>query len=77
MPFDPWLIKTWPAWLWITTPFKFLLYVINRVLTATGVAYNWKRLRARRYFWVWLLIINLCSFSLLAGLFYWLHVRRM
>ena len=40
MLFDPWVFKTWPAWLWITTPLKLFLYLINRLLTATGVAYN-------------------------------------
>ena len=76
MPLDPWIIKTWPAWLWISTPFKFFLYFINRLLTATGLAYNWKRLRARRFFWVWLVVINGCSLGILFLFFYWLHARH-
>lgn len=75
MPFDPWLVKSLPAWLWIGTPFKFTLGLIVRVLTATGVAYNWKRLRASRFFWLWMIAINVVSFGLLGFLFYWLHHR--
>ena len=77
MPFDPWLIKTWPAWLWIGTPFKFILWLLNRLMTATGLAYGWRWLRARRWFWLWLVLINGCSLGLLALLFYWLHTRRL
>lgn len=70
-----WLIKSWPTWLWIGTPFKFTLWLINRALTATGVIRYWRWLRARRFFWLWLFLINAVSFGLLALIFYWLHHR--
>ncbi len=75
MAINFWLIKTWPAWLWIGTPFKFTLWLINRALTTTGVVYHWRWLRAQRFFWLWMILINIASFGLLALLFYWLHHR--
>ncbi len=75
MPFVPWLVKSWPVWLWIGTPFKFTLWFINRALTTTGVAYYWKQLRANRLFCLWMVLINAVSFGLLGIVFYWLRHR--
>lgn len=65
-----------PSWLWVGTPVKFALWVFNRVATATGVLYFWKRLRASRYFWFWLFLINAVSLGFLVLFFFWLHHRH-
>ena len=65
----------WPSWLWIGTPLKFWLWLVNRLTTWTGLFYLWKRFRARRDFWAWVIAINVVSIGLLGLLFFWLHVR--
>ena len=66
-----------PSWLWIGTRLKFSLWVTNRLLTWTGGYYVWKRFRARRDFWVWIIPMNVVSFVALGGLLYWPHLRRV
>lgn len=73
MPFDPWLVKSWPAWFWVGGQLKLTLWLMNRVLTTTGLVYVWKWLRRRKYFWLWFLLIQSVSFGLLVLVFYWLH----
>ena len=65
----------WPAWLSITTPLKFSLWLLNRLATWTGVFYFWKRFRAQRGFWIWITLINVVSLSALVLLFFWLYRR--
>ena len=64
-----------PGWLWIGTPFKFWLWCLNRLATWTGAFYVWKRFRARRAFWMWIVLLNLVSLSGLVLVFFWLHHR--
>lgn len=68
----------WPAWLWIGTPLKFSIWLVNRIATWTGLYYFWSRLRASRVFWLWLVLINVLSWGALALLFFGLqhHFRR-
>ena len=63
----------WPAWLWIGTRLKFSLWLANRLATWTGVGYLWRRLRSRRWFWLWMVLANLLSLGALAAVFFWLH----
>lgn len=63
----------WPAWLWIGTPLKFSVWLANRFATGTGLLYLWRRLRSRRHFWLWFILINACSISLLVLLLFWLR----
>ena len=63
----------WPAWLWIGTRQKFVLWLSNRLVTWTGSVYFWRRFRGRQRIWAWLLLINAVSLSALALLFFWLH----
>ncbi|GEM_PF-3170525 len=65
----------WPSWLWISTPLKFFLWLGNRIATWTGSLYVWKRMRASRLFWLWIVLINLLSWGALGLLFFWLHTR--
>ena len=65
----------WPSWLWIGTPLKFFLWLLNRFATWTGLFYLWKRFRSRRGFWVWFTLINLASLAGLGMLFFWLQMR--
>ena len=65
----------WPSWLWIGTPLKVGLWVVNRLATWTGLVYLWKRFRARRLFWVYVLLINTVSLGVLGIVFFWLHAR--
>ena len=65
----------WPSWLWIGTPLKFFLWLGNRLATWTGSFFLWKRWRARRRVWLWLILVNLMSFGALGVLFFWLHTR--
>ncbi len=65
----------WPAWLWIGTPLKFTLWLLNRFLTWTGVIYVWRRFRSRKHFWAWLVLLNAVSLGGLGLLFFWLHIR--
>ena len=63
----------WPSWLWIGTRLKLSLWLANRLATWTGLVYLWRRLRSRRLFWLWVIIVNLISLGALAFLFLWLH----
>ena len=63
----------WPSWLWIGTPVKFSLWLLNRLATWTGLFYLWRRFRSQRLFWVWFAVINVASLSGLAILFFWLR----
>ena len=65
-----------PPWLWISTPLKFVLWLGNRLVTWTGSFLFWRRFRARRSVWMWLMLLNMMSLSVLGGLFFWLHHRR-
>ena len=65
----------WPAWLWIGTRSKFFLWLGNRLATWTGSFWFWKRFRGKRALWVWLLLINAVSFTLLALLLFCLYRR--
>ena len=65
----------WPSWLWIGTRLKFFLWLGNRFATWTGSFYLWKRLRATRHLWVWLILVNVVSLAGLGLLFFWLHTR--
>ncbi len=65
----------WPSWLWIGTRLKFLLWLVNRLLTWTGLLYVWRRFRSHRWFWLWFTVINVVSLAGLGLLFFWLHVR--
>lgn len=68
-PLDHW----WPSWLWLGSPLKVWLWVINRLATLTGVLYFWKRIRARRFFWAWLMLINMASLGCLGLVLFWLR----
>lgn len=61
-----------PLTLWIGTPLKLFLWVINRLATWTGLLYLWRRLRSRRRFWTWFIIINVASLGSLGLLVCWL-----
>jgi len=74
-PFGHWFGWGWPSWLWIGSPLKFWLWLINRLATWTGLVYAWKRLRATRFAWAWVLLINMLSLGCLGLLFVWLHNR--
>ena len=63
----------WPSWLWIGTRLKFSLWLGNRLATWTGLLYLWRRWRARRWFWVWFVLVNLLSIAGLAAVLFWLH----
>jgi len=63
----------WPAWLWIGTPMKFWLWLVNRGMASTGVFYVWKRKVSRRKFWLAVILINVITLGALAGLFFWLR----
>ena len=63
----------WPAWLWIGTPFKFSLWLTNRLASGGGVWYLWWRWRAKRFFWLWVILINVVSWGGLILLFFWLR----
>ena len=63
----------WPAWLWVGTRLKLSLWLANRLATGTSLLYLGRRLRSRRFFWLWFILINVCSLSLLALLFFWLR----
>ena len=63
----------WPAWLSLGTPVKVWLWLGNRFLTWTGLYLLWQRWRARRFFWVWLTLINLVSLGGLLLLCLWLR----
>lgn len=65
----------WPSWLWIGTPFKFSLWMLNRFLTWTGLLFFWKRFRASRFVWAWIIVINVVSLGALGIVFLWLHHR--
>lgn len=67
----------WPAWLWIGTPLKFSLWLINRIATWTGVFYLWRRWRSRRHVWWWMIVVNTLSLGALGLLFFWLHLRSV
>ena len=65
----------WPSWLWIGSPLKFSLWLVNRLATWTGVIYMWRRFRAQRHVWLWLVLLNLVSLGVLGVVFFWLHTR--
>ena len=65
----------WPGWLWIGTPVKFSLWLMNRIATGTGLLYLWRRVRSRWHFWAWFMLVNTVSLGLLAGLFFWMYQR--
>ena len=65
----------WFSWLWIGTPFKFALWLANRVATWTGLFFLWRRWQSRRHAWLWLLLLNAVSFGALALIFFWLRAR--
>ena len=62
----------WPAWLSIGTPLKFWLWLGNRLATGAGVLSFWRRHRARRIVWVWVVLINVVSLAGLGVVFFWL-----
>ena len=33
----------WPAWLWVSTPLKLGVYLVNRLATWLGVFYLWRQ----------------------------------
>lgn len=66
----------WPAWVGIGTPLTFSLWLVNRLATWTGLIYLWRRVRFRRFAWVWLSLINVASLGALGLVFYWLHQSR-
>ncbi len=63
----------WPAWLWVGTRLKFSLWLANRLATWTGLVYLWRRLRSRRWFWLWVALANLVSLGVLVAVFFWLR----
>ena len=63
----------WPAWLGIGTPLKFSLWLVNRLATWTGLRYLWKRVRSRRWAWLWIVAVNGASLGFLMLVFFWLH----
>jgi hypothetical protein len=63
----------WPAWLLLSSPLKIGLWVSNRVATGTSLYFSRRRVRGRRAFWVWCLLLNGASLVALAALFWWLH----
>ena len=65
----------WPSWLLLSSPVKLVLWIANRLATWTGVFYLWRRFRAKPHFWVWLVLLNACSFGGLCLVFFWLHAR--
>ena len=68
-------MMVWPSWLWLTSPFKWALWIFNRLATWTGLFFFWKRFRAQRHFWLWIIFINAVSMGVLALVFFWLHAR--
>lgn len=66
----------WPAWLSIASPLKFSAWLVNRITTWSGLFYFWKRFRAQRLFWVWLILINMFSLGILCLTLFWLHATR-
>ena len=67
----------WPAWLWIGTPVKFSVWLMNRLATWTGVGYVWKRFRTQRHVWVWLILLNVVSMAGLALALRWLYYQHV
>lgn len=65
----------WPSWLWIGTPIKFSVWLVNRLATWTGSFYLWKRIRSKPHFWPSFLLLNLLSLATLCLVLFWLHVR--
>ena len=63
----------WPAWLWIGTRLKFSVWLANRAATSTSLLVLWKRLKSRRRFWFYFVLINLCSISVLVLILFWLR----
>ena len=63
------------SWVWNLTPFKAVLWLGNRLATWFGMFHFWKRFRARRSVWVWLVLINAVSFGALIVMFVWLQHR--
>lgn len=69
-------LVNWPAWLLISTPVKFWLWLTNRLLTWSGLWYLWRRFRRRRRFWLWAALLNALSLGTLSLLFLWVHRIR-
>ena len=67
----------WPSWLWIGSPLKMGLWLVNRLATWTGMFYVWKRFRSTPRFWVWFALINVMSLGAMGLLFFWLHRRHL
>ena len=65
----------WPAWLSLTSPLKFSVWLLNRLATWTGLLYLWRRWRSRRHAWVWLTLVNLVSLGGLCLALFWLYRR--
>lgn len=63
----------WPAWLVLSSPLTWGLWLVNRLATWTSLFYFWRRFRGRRLFWVWTTLINAASLSALGLLFFLLH----
>jgi hypothetical protein len=61
-----------PAWLWLTTPLKFGLWLANRLVTWAGLFWLWRRWRQHRSVWLRLALVNAASLGLLGGVFFWL-----
>ena len=62
----------WPSWFaWVArlAPWKVVLWFGNRITTWVGLFHLWRRFRTRRFVWVWLLLVNAASLSLLVVLF--------
>ena len=63
----------WPAWLWVGTPLKLWVYLVNRLATWFGVYYLWRQRHARSRFWLRVVLINVLSLGALGLAFFWLH----
>ena len=65
----------WPAWLWVGTRLKFVLWLSNRLATWTGLFFVWRRWRSRRLIWLWLSLLNLVSLGGLLWFFFWRYAK--
>ena len=65
----------WPAWLWVGTRLKFVLWLSNRLATWTGLFFVWRRWRSRRLIWLWLGLLNLVSLGGLLWFFFWRYAK--
>jgi hypothetical protein len=60
----------WPTWLWIGTPLKLSVWLVNRAATGTSMVYLWKTRRSRRSFLASALLLQAGSAALLIWLLF-------